>query len=107
MRKTRRLYNKFWHQSGLPKHYRKSVMSRSLTWGLVRLTTTDIFKPYQKQEHVRLLALGWDRMANWILSDAPWGVGAPDNILWEQFNRGTEGSINTRGVRFVRSEEEK
>lgn len=82
-------------------------MSWSFTEGLVRLTTTDIFKPYQKQEHVRLLAVGWDRMANWILSDTPWGVGAPDNILWEQFNRGIAGGINTRGVRFVRTEEGK
>jgi hypothetical protein len=107
MRKTRPLRYELCHQSGLPKHYRKSVMSRGFTEGLVRLTTTDIFMPYRKFETPQWNVWGWSGSGAFMLNSLgePW---LTDNIMWEQFNRGTEGLINTRSRRIpIHREEEK
>lgn len=83
-------------------------MSRGLTDGLVRLTTSDIFKPYKKLETPQWIvwgrggASGWSRIGS---LREPW---LTDSLIWEQFNRGTEGPINTRARRIpINREEEK
>lgn len=82
-------------------------MSSGFTAGLVRLTTTDIFKPYRKLETPQWNVWGWSGSRAFMLGSLrePW---LTDSLTWEAFNRGAEGrGINTRGVRFVRTEEEK
>jgi hypothetical protein len=66
-------------------------MRKIFTEGLVRLTTTDIFKPYGKLETPQ-----WNL---WRWSGSRWG---------RLFNRGIEGRINTRSRRVpINREEEK
>jgi hypothetical protein len=82
-------------------------MSRGFTEGLVRLTTTDIFMPYRKFETPQWNVWGWSGSGAFMLNSLgePW---LTDNIMWEQFNRGTEGLINTRSRRIpIHREEEK
>lgn len=105
MRKTKRLHSKICHQSGLPIHYRKSVMSWSFTEGLVRLTTPDIFKPYKKPETPTWRVFGRGSLGGWVPATM-WSSDA--GIMWELYHRGTEGPINTRSRHIpIQREEEK
>lgn len=83
-------------------------MSSGFTAGLVRLTTTDIFKPYRKLETPQWNLWGWSGSGAFMLDSLrePWLI---DSSMWVPlFNRGIEGRINTRSRRVpINREEEK
>ena len=112
MRKTRSIH-KLTHlrTSGLPGHYKGSVLPKWFTGSLVKQHDYSWFTPYEKPnpDTWRIWVGPFGERGNLFVDEhGMWSLGGftrstqlqQDNHMWELFNRATVGSINTRGLKI-------